>query len=65
MKTVYGLVRHRSTLEVISGNCDNRRFINHRFLMTQYDPRHYLRALQFVYRRCGARRLAFGSLPTV
>jgi hypothetical protein len=41
MKMVYDLIRHRSTLEVICGNCDNSRVFNHRFLMTQYGPRHY------------------------
>jgi hypothetical protein len=56
MKVVYDIVRHRSTLEVICGNCDNSRVLNHRFLMTLYGPRHYLGALKFVCRRCGARR---------
>jgi hypothetical protein len=36
MKTVYDLIRHRATLEVICGNCDNRRVLNHRFLMSQF-----------------------------
>ena len=36
MKTVYDLIRHRSTLEVICGNCDNSRVFNHRFLMSQF-----------------------------
>jgi hypothetical protein len=56
MKTVYDLIRHRSILEVICGNCDNSRVFNHRFLMMQYGPRHYLSVLKFVCRRCRARR---------
>jgi hypothetical protein len=36
MKTVYDLIRHRSTLEVICGNCDNSRIFNHRFLMLNF-----------------------------
>ena len=56
MKTVYDLIRHRSTLEVICGNCDNRRVFNHRFLMSQFGAKHYLAALKFVCRRCGAQR---------
>lgn len=36
MKTVYDLIRYRSTLEVICGNCDNNRVFNHRFLMSQF-----------------------------
>ncbi len=56
MKTVYDLIRHRSTLEVICGNCDNSRVFNHRFLMARWGPRHPLGALKFVCRRCGARR---------
>ena len=55
MKTVYDRIRHRSTLEVICGNCDNSRVFNHRFLMSQFDAKHYLAALKFVC-RCGARR---------
>jgi hypothetical protein len=51
MKTVYDLMRHRSTLEVICGNCDNSRVLNHPFLMTQFGPRHDLGALKFVSRR--------------
>lgn len=47
-KVVYDLVRHRSTLEVICGNCDNSRVLNHRFLMSLYGPSHYLGALKFV-----------------
>ena len=34
MKTVYDLIRHRWTLEVICGNGDNSRVFNHRFLMS-------------------------------
>jgi hypothetical protein len=56
MKTVYDLIRHRSTLEVICGNCDNSRVFNHRFLMTQHGGGQLLAALKFVCRRCGARR---------
>jgi hypothetical protein len=56
MKVVYDLIRHRATLEVICGNCDNRRVLNHRFLMTQFGVRHYLAALKFRCRRCDARR---------
>ena len=55
MKTVYDLIRHRATLEVICGNCDNNRVFNHRFLMSQFGGGHYLAALKFVC-RCGARR---------
>jgi hypothetical protein len=55
MKTVYDLIRHRSTLEVICGNCDNSRVFNHRFLMSQFGGGRYLAALKFVC-RCGARR---------
>ena len=55
MKTVYDLIRHRSTLEVICGNCDNSRVFNHRFLMSQFGRRQYA-ALKFVCRSCGARR---------
>ena len=56
MKTVYDLIRHRSTLEVICGNCDDGRVFNHRFLMSQFGAKHYLAALKFRCRRCGARR---------
>ena len=54
MKTVYDLIRHHSTLEVICGNCDNNRVFNHRFLMSRRG--HYLAALKFRCRRCGAQR---------
>jgi hypothetical protein len=56
VKTVYDLIRHRSTLEVICGNCDNSRVFNHRFLMPQFVAKHYLPALKFRCRRCGAAR---------
>ena len=56
MKTVHDLIRHRSTLEVICGNCDNSRVFNHRFLMSNFGGRHYLAALKFRCRRCGGRR---------
>jgi hypothetical protein len=56
MKKVYDLIPHRSTLEVICRNCDNSRVFNHRFLMSQFGAGHYLAALKFVCRRCGARR---------
>jgi hypothetical protein len=56
MKTVYDLIRHRSTLEVICGNCDNNRVFSHRFLMSQFGGGHYLAALKFWCRRCGAQR---------
>jgi hypothetical protein len=56
MKTVYDLIRHRSTLEVICGNCDNSRVFNHRFLMSQFGAKHFLAALKFRCRRCSARR---------
>ena len=56
MKTVYDLIRHRSTLEVICGNCDNSRVFNHRFLVSQFGGGRYLAALKFRCRRCGARR---------
>lgn len=55
-KTIYDLIRHRATLEVICGNCDNHRALNHRFLMTQFGAQHYLAALRFRCRRCGGRR---------
>jgi hypothetical protein len=55
MKTVYDFIRHRSTLEVICGNCDNSRVFNHRFLMSQFGAKHFLAAPKFVC-RCGARR---------
>jgi hypothetical protein len=41
---------------VICSNCDNSRVFNHRFLMAQFGPRHFLSALKFKCRRCGARR---------
>lgn len=50
-------------LEVICGNRDNRRVLNHRFLMTLFGPRHYLGALKFVCRRCDARRYRLRILP--
>jgi hypothetical protein len=50
------LIRHRSTFEVICGNCDNSRVFNHRFLMSQFGAKHYLAALKFRCRRCGAQR---------
>jgi hypothetical protein len=56
MKTVYDLIRHRSTLEVICGNCDNSRVFNHRYLMSQFGGGQILVALKFVCRRCDARR---------
>jgi hypothetical protein len=56
MKTVYDLIRHRATFEVICGNCDNSRVFNHRFLMSQFGGGQILAALKFVCRRCGARR---------
>jgi len=62
MKTVYDLIRQRATLEVICGNCDNRRVLNHRFLMTQFGARHYLAALRFRCRRCDARRYRLRSV---
>jgi hypothetical protein len=46
MKTVYDLIRHRSTLEVICGNCGNRRALNHRFLVSRFGQRHYLAQTQ-------------------
>ena len=55
MKTVDDLTRHRSTLEVICGNCDDNRVFNHRFLMSQFGGGQILAALKFVC-RCGARR---------
>jgi hypothetical protein len=55
MKTVYDRIRHRSTLEVICGNCDNSRVFNHRFLMSQFGGGQILAALKFVC-RCGALR---------
>jgi hypothetical protein len=64
MKTVYDLIRHRSTLEVICGNCDNSRVFNHRFLMSQFGGRHYLATLKFRCRCCGAQRYRLRSLPT-
>jgi hypothetical protein len=56
MKTVYELIRHRSTLEVICGNCDNSRVFNHRFLMSQFGGGQNLAALKFRCRRCGETR---------
>jgi hypothetical protein len=53
MKTVYDLIRHRSTLEVICGNCDNSRVFNHRFLMSDYGGPQLLSELKFKCRRCG------------
>jgi hypothetical protein len=38
MKTVYDLIRHRATLEVICGNCDHSRVFNHRFLAARFSP---------------------------
>jgi hypothetical protein len=55
MKTVYDLIRHRATLEVICKNCDNSRIFNHRFLMSQFGGGQILAALKFVC-RCGAQR---------
>jgi hypothetical protein len=51
MKTVYDLIRHRATLEVICEKCDNRHVLNHRFLMTQFGGRHLLATLKFRCRR--------------
>lgn len=56
MKTVPDLIRHRATLEVICGNCDNRRVLNHRFLMMNFGGGHYLAALKFRCRRCNGCR---------
>ncbi len=56
MKTVHDLIRHRSTLEVICGNCDNSRVFNHRFLMSNFGGQYFLSELKFRCRRCDARR---------
>jgi hypothetical protein len=52
MKTVYDLIRHRSTLEVICKNCDNTRVFHHRFLMSRFGGGCYLKTLKFRCRRC-------------
>jgi len=54
MRTVYDLIRHGSTLQVICTNCDNSRVFNHRFLMAR-GPRHSLGSLKFVCRKCRRR----------
>jgi hypothetical protein len=56
MKTVYDLIRHRSTLEVICRNCDNSRVFNHRFPISNFGGGQILAALRFRCRRCGAHR---------
>lgn len=63
MRTVYDLIRHRSTLEVICENCDNRRALNHKFLLMNFGGGHPLAALKFVCRCCDKRRFRLRIVP--
>ena len=56
MKTIYDLVRHRSTLEVICTNCTNTGMLNHRFLVRRFGGRKLLSEIDFVCHRCRASR---------
>jgi hypothetical protein len=54
MKTVYDLIRHRMTLQVICTNCPNTGILNHRYL--RFGMTQVLAQIRFVCRRCQARR---------
>jgi hypothetical protein len=56
MKRVYDLIRHRMTLQVICSNCDNTGTLNHRFLGARCGMGMLLSRIDFVCRRCHARR---------
>jgi hypothetical protein len=56
MKTVYDLIRHRTTLEVLCTNCTNSGVLNHRFLARRFGMAKLLVEIRFVCRRCQARR---------
>jgi hypothetical protein len=54
MKTVYDLIRHRTTLEVICSNCTNSGVLNHRYLANRFGMGQALADLRFVCHRCQA-----------
>jgi len=56
MKTVYDLIRHRATLQVICTNCPNTGILNHRFLVHHFGGRMVLAEIRFVCRSCQGRR---------
>ena len=56
MKTVYDLIRHRTTLEAICTNCGNSGVLNHRYLANRFGTGKVLAEIRFVCHRCQARR---------
>jgi hypothetical protein len=56
MKTIYDLIRHRTTLEVICTNCTNSGVLNHRYLASRFGMTKLLAEIPFVCHRCHAQR---------
>ena len=64
MKTVYDLIRRRTPLEVICGNCDNSRVFNHRFLMSQFGGGQISGGAEVFAGAPAPGAIGCGSLPT-
>jgi hypothetical protein len=56
MKTIYDLIRHRTTLEVICGDCTNSGVLNHRYLACRFGAAKILAEIRFVCHRCRSQR---------
>jgi hypothetical protein len=63
MKTVYDLIRHHTSLEVICENCSNSAVLNNRFLTRRFGMTKALAELQFVCRLCRAQRYRLRFVP--
>jgi hypothetical protein len=63
MKTVYDLIRHHTSLEVICENCSNSAVLNNRFLARRFGMMKVLSELQFVCRLCRAQRFRLRLVP--
>lgn len=56
MKTIYDLIRHRTTLEVICTSCTHSGVLNHRYLANRFGTTKLLVEIKFVCHRCQDRR---------
>ena len=63
MKTVYDLIRHRATLEIICTNCPHRGFVSHRFLMGRYGGQGLLMEIPFTCSRCHGTNVRLKRVP--
>ncbi len=63
MRTVYDLMRHHTSLEVICGNCSHSGVLNNRFLSRRFGMMKPIEELNFSCHLCGSQRNRLRLVP--